>query len=90
MKIIARNHERGRRHREDDHAIRAHQIAAPVIADFLLVNLNNTSTKLALSDHGRLLRKKVIPTRTLSMETLRRAIGGWKFEHAVVGSDVPK
>ena len=60
------------------------------MADYLLVNLNNTSTKLALSDRDRLLKKKVIPTRQLSMETLRRAIGGWKFEHAVVGSVVPQ
>jgi type III pantothenate kinase len=60
------------------------------MADYLLVNLNNTSTKLALSDRDRLLRKKVIPTQTLSVEALRRAVGGWKFEHAVVGSVVPQ
>ena len=57
---------------------------------YLLINLNNTSTKLALSDPDRLLKKKVMPTRLLSIERLRRVIGGWKFDHAVIGSVVPK
>ncbi|MBV9490883.1 MAG: type III pantothenate kinase [Verrucomicrobia bacterium] len=57
---------------------------------YLLINLNNTSTKLALSDPDRLLKKKVMPTRLLSIERLRRVIGGWNFDHAVIGSVVPK
>jgi hypothetical protein len=57
---------------------------------FLLVNLNNTSTKLALADSEKLLAKKVIPTKTLSILTVKRAIGSWRFDHALVGSVVPK
>jgi len=56
---------------------------------FLLVNLNNTSTKLALSDRERLLNKKVIPTKDLSVTSVRRAIGKWAFDFALVGSVVP-
>src|SRR6202140_1666517 len=57
---------------------------------FLLVNLNNTSTKLALADSERLLARKVIPTRILSIPAVKRAIRSWRFEHALVGSVVPK
>jgi type III pantothenate kinase len=57
---------------------------------FLLVNLNNTSTKLALADSERLLARKTLPTRTLSISGVRRAIRSWTFDHALVGSVVPK
>jgi type III pantothenate kinase len=57
---------------------------------FLLVNLNNTSTKLALADSEKLLAKKVIPTKILSIPAVKRAIRSWSFEHALVGSVVPK
>jgi type III pantothenate kinase len=57
---------------------------------FLLVNLNNTSTKLALADDERLLAKKVIRTETLSIPAVKRAIRQWNFDHALVGSVVPK
>jgi type III pantothenate kinase len=57
---------------------------------FLLVNLNNTSTKLALADEKELLARKVISTRSLSGPTVKRAIRHWKFDHVLVGSVVPK
>ena len=57
---------------------------------FLLVNLNNTSTKLALADNEKLLMKKVIPTKALSIPAVKRAIRSWSFDHAMVGSVVPK
>src|SRR5580704_18932281 len=57
---------------------------------FLLVNLNNTSTKLALADSEKLLARKVISTRTLSVPAVKRAIRSWNFDHALVGSVVPK
>jgi type III pantothenate kinase len=57
---------------------------------FLLVNLNNTSTKLGLADEKQLLAKKVISTRSLSGPTVKRAIRQWKFDHVLVGSVVPK
>jgi type III pantothenate kinase len=55
----------------------------------LLVNLNNTSTKIALSDKERLLKKKVIPTGKLTPTAVDRAVGRWSFDYAVVGSVVP-
>jgi type III pantothenate kinase len=57
---------------------------------FLLVNLNNTSTKLGLADEKQLLAKKVISTRSLSGPTVKGAIRQWKFDHVLVGSVVPK
>jgi type III pantothenate kinase len=57
---------------------------------FLLVNLNNTSTKLALANSEKLLVKKVLPTKLLSVPAVKRAIRSWKFDHALVGSVVPK
>jgi type III pantothenate kinase len=57
---------------------------------FLLVNLNNTSTKLALADSEKLLAKKVLPTKILSIPAVKRVIRPWSFEHALVGSVVPK
>lgn len=57
---------------------------------FLLVNLNNTSTKLALADSENLLSKKVIQTKTLSSLAIKRAVRSWRFDHVLVGSVVPK
>jgi type III pantothenate kinase len=57
---------------------------------FLLVNLNNTSTKLALADNEKLLAKKMIPTKALSIHAVKRAIRSWNFDDAMVGSVVPK
>jgi type III pantothenate kinase len=56
---------------------------------FLLVNLNNTSTKIALSDREKLLKKSVIPTSKLTTLAVDRVIGKWSFEYGVVGSVVP-
>jgi type III pantothenate kinase len=55
----------------------------------LLVNLNNTSTKIALSDGEKLLKKSVIPTSKLTADALERVIRKWAFDYAVVGSVVP-
>jgi type III pantothenate kinase len=55
----------------------------------LLVNLNNTSTKIALSDRDKLLRKSVIPTSKLTADIVERVIRKWAFDYAVVGSVVP-
>src|SRR5215813_11667881 len=60
------------------------------MAKFLLVNLNNTSTKLGLADEKELLAKKVIPTKSLSTVAVKRAIRRWRFDHVLVGSVVPK
>jgi type III pantothenate kinase len=57
---------------------------------FLLINLNNTSTKLALADDEKLLAKKILPTKSLSATAVKRAIRSFKFDHVLVGSVVPK
>ncbi|MBV9390922.1 MAG: type III pantothenate kinase [Verrucomicrobia bacterium] len=57
---------------------------------FLLVNLNNTSIKLALADEQTLLSKNVILTKLLNSKRLERAIRGWKFDHVLLGSVVPQ
>jgi type III pantothenate kinase len=57
---------------------------------FLLVNLNNTSTKLAFADAEKLLAIKVLPTKRLSGAAVTRAVRSWRFDHVLVGSVVPK
>lgn len=57
---------------------------------FLLVNLNNTSTKFALADSEALLKKKVLLTRNLSGSAVKRTVKGWSFDGVVLGSVVPK
>src|SRR5689334_7386982 len=55
----------------------------------LLVNLNNTSTKIALSDKEGLLRKSLIPTHRLTVDAVSRVLRKWVFDYAIVGSVVP-
>jgi type III pantothenate kinase len=57
---------------------------------FLLVNLNNTSTKFALATAERLLKKKVMPTQRLSVAAVRRTLKGWRYGRVLLGSVVPK
>jgi type III pantothenate kinase len=57
---------------------------------FLLVNLNNTSTKFALANEEGLLKRKVVPTKSLSLQGIRKTIASWSFDQVLVGSVVPK
>lgn len=57
---------------------------------FLLVNLNNTSTKFALADAAALLKKKVLSTNKLSASAVKQVVRGWSFDGVVLGSVVPK
>jgi type III pantothenate kinase len=57
---------------------------------YLLVNLNNTSTKFALSSREVLTKRKVVPTKSLSLQSIRRVVASWEFDHVLVGSVVPK
>jgi type III pantothenate kinase len=70
--------------------LRLVEIPQTAMPKFLLVNLNNTSTKLALADSEKLLARKVIPTKSLSIAAVKRGIRSWSFDHALVGSVVPK
>ena len=57
---------------------------------FLLIDVSNSFTKLALASPAKLLRVKKIPTCELTAKALRKAVGDWKFKTAVISSVVPK
>lgn len=57
---------------------------------FLLIDVSNSFTKLALASRTKLGPVKKIPTRQLSVKSLCKAVGSWKFETAVISSVVPK
>ncbi len=52
--------------------------------------MSNSFTKIALASPAKLLRVKKIPTRELSLKSLEKTVGAWKFETAVISSVVPK
>lgn len=63
-------------------------------ADFLLVDLGNTSAKLRLADAARLLGKtRRLPTAALlapgGAGALREALAGWRYGRMVMSSVVP-
>ena len=57
---------------------------------FLLVDVSNSFTKLALANRSKLIRIKKIPTRLLTVKALEKEVGSWVFETAVISSVVPK
>jgi type III pantothenate kinase len=57
---------------------------------FLLINLNNTSTKFALADEEKLIDRRMVPTKSLSLSSVKRALKSWKFDRVLLGSVVPK
>ena len=57
---------------------------------FLLIDVSNSFTKLALASRTKLVAVKKIPTRELSAKSLRKTTGSWEFETAVISSVVPK
>ena len=57
---------------------------------FLLIDVSNSFTKLALASREKLLEIKRIPTPGLSARSLRKATASWEFGVAVVSSVVPK
>ncbi len=64
--------------------------AAPKNPRYLLVDVSNSYTKLALASPAKLLRVTKIATPKLGAKSLEKAIGSWKFETAVISSVVPK
>ncbi len=57
----------------------------------LLIDNSNTRTKFALDDKGRLSEwREIIPTASLSEETLTKALGDQHFSHATLCSVVPR
>lgn len=57
---------------------------------FLLIDVGNGRTKLALSSHDEILDRRELATREVSGETLRQGLEGWSFGRAVACSVVPK
>ena len=57
---------------------------------FLLINLNNTSTKLALADEEMLIDRRVVSTKSVSLSSVKRVLKRWKFDGVLLGSVVPK
>jgi type III pantothenate kinase len=60
------------------------------MARFLLIDNSNSFTKLALADATRLHATRKVSTRDLTAASLRRALGRWKWESAVLSSVVPE
>jgi type III pantothenate kinase len=58
-------------------------------ADFVLVDISNSFTKLAYSSRDRIGRVLRLPTRKLAAKSLRNLLGRREARHAVVASVVP-
>jgi len=56
---------------------------------FLLINLNNTTTKFALADSERIEAKRILATAKLTARSVRRITASWRFDRALLGSVVP-
>ena len=52
--------------------------------------MSNSFTKLALASRTKLLHVKKIPTRQLTPKSLKKTVGSWNFNTAVVSSVVPR
>jgi len=60
------------------------------MAKYLLINNNNSRTKLALADAGGLRADRtVLPTRDLTPDSLHREVRDWTFRTVVLASVVP-
>jgi type III pantothenate kinase len=63
---------------------------APVMpAEFILVDISNSFTKVAFSSRRRLGRSFRLPTSELTVTSFRRILGGRQARYAVVASVVP-
>lgn len=58
-------------------------------AEFLLIDISNSFTKIAFSSRTRLGPVRRIPTPDLTANTLRKVLGNRAARHAVVASVVP-
>lgn len=57
--------------------------------DYLLIDVGNGRTKLALATRERILEQRDAPTPGLSASTLTEVLKSWEFRHIVVSSVVP-
>jgi type III pantothenate kinase len=59
-------------------------------AEFLLIDISNSFTKLALASRDALRVRREIATAKLTDASLTKLVRGWKFERVVLSSVVPK
>jgi type III pantothenate kinase len=59
-------------------------------ADYLLIDVGNGRTKLALATRERILAQRDLPTPGLAAEPLRTELQGWDYDRVVTSSVVPK
>lgn len=60
------------------------------VADYLLINNNNSRTKFALANRGRLLETRAnLATAGLTADILRETLAPWSFHTVVLASVVP-
>lgn len=59
-------------------------------ADYLLIDVGNGRTKLALASRDRILGQRDTPTPGLGADSLREVLQGWEFATPVVSSVVPR
>lgn len=59
------------------------------MAEYLLINLNNSFTKVALADTKKCGSIRRTPTSTLSRETLLATLRGWRYDKILLASVVP-
>ena len=56
----------------------------------LLVDISNSFTKLALASPGHLIARRKVPTPSLALPSLQRAVRGWTFGRVILSSVVPE
>jgi type III pantothenate kinase len=61
-----------------------------VSTDYLLIDVGNGRTKLALSTRDRILEQRDTPTPGMDADALTAVLQGWDFDHIVLSSVVPK
>lgn len=59
-------------------------------ADYLLIDVGNGRTKLALASREAILERRELATTDVGGETLERALDGWNYSRVVACSVVPK
>jgi type III pantothenate kinase len=59
-------------------------------AAYLLIDVGNGRTKLALATRDEILEQRDTPTPGLNAESLQEVLKGWEFQRSVVSSVVPK
>src|SRR6188474_2807043 len=58
-------------------------------ADYLLIDVGNGRTKLAVATRERILEQRDTPTPGLSPDSLRAVLQDWDFHRIVLSSVVP-